>query len=327
MFPARRSFPIVPLPVDGGTSDYKVTRGMIQAGIVITGNYSVNVTTAGAAVRTYAMPIRRVILKDGAGVAIHTWRARDLVALTQIVEQQPIGSQITPPSGFAIANYANLAFYVTLMFEQFKSDVGDMTALPTFADQYQDMLLTIEWGSVTDILTGTPVGPVTFTSAFATQLDYADAIIPDRRKLIQTMPVSFTQYKEYQQAAAVAAQDLDIELDRSANYRAMMIVTEDANGEPTNGLIDKVTLYEDNSLGVYNKVPWATLRSNNGRHFGLTMPTGYAILDFGEDGHIGINEIYRATQKNKVTVRLDTLALIGTVRVVGLQIKPPIRLG
>lgn len=322
MFPAKRSFPIVPLPVDGGTSDYQITRGMVMAGVMISVLYAVNVTTAGAAVRSRSLPIRRISLIGDNGKTIQAWLARDLISMAQIFEQTPIGGLLTPASGFAIANYTALEAHVPLQFIETRAKAGEKTALPSFA--YQNLTLRIEWGSVTDLLTGTPVGPITFTAAGATvtQLDYADLVIRDAAAVARALRVNVSRYVEVA-ASGVAQSGLELDLGTTADIRGILIASEVATGELANTIVSAVTMKEDNTLSVFQSVPWASLRADNAKHFGMTLPAGLAVIDFAEDGDI--DAIYRATTKNKVKLLFDVLAVAGTIRAALLTIEPPLR--
>lgn len=329
MFKAKRTFPIVPAPVEGGTSEFRITPGMVQAGVVISVLYSTNVTGAGAAVRAYSLPIRRISLIGDNGKTLQSWKATDLIRVAQIWEQTPIGALLTPAAAAAVANYTGLEAHVPLMFEQPRSPNGDSTALPTFG--YANLTLRIEWGTVADLFTngGTLAGTVTFTAngATVTQLDYADLVIPNGLALVRSMPVSVGRYAAEMIQAAAANPAAEIDLGTTANIRAIMIVSElTSTGEPTNTIVNKVTLQEDNTNNVFSAVPWASIRADNGKHFGLTLPTGVAVIDFAEDGVIDLNAIYRATQKSKVKLLLDTAAVAGTVRAALLTIEPPPRI-
>lgn len=326
MFQAKRSFPIVPLPVDGGTSEHKLTRGMVMAGVVVSALYSVNVTGAGAAVRSRSIPMRRISLIGDNGKTLQAWRAQDLITLAQVFEQTPAGSLLVPASGFGVANYTNLEAHVPLMFEQPGAWVKnrDATALPSFG--YSDLTLRIEWGSVTDLLTGTPTGAITFTAqgATVTQLDYADLPIAGGAqavKIYRSMPVAVNRYAEMVQGA-VANSAAEIDLGTTADIRAIILTSElTSTGEPTNTIVNKVSLQEDNANYVFSSVPWTSIRADNAKAFGQTMPTGVAVIDFADDGDMF--HIYRASRKSKVKVLLDTAAIAGTVRAAVLTIEPP----
>lgn len=331
MFLSKKSYPINPLPVDSGTSDYAVTRGMIEAGLVITVPYSVNVTGAGTAVRARSLPIKRVSLIGDNGKTLQAWKAQDLIALAQIWEQTPVGALIVPASAATVANYTGLQAHIPLMFKQPSSPKGDATNLPTFG--YANLTLRIEWGSVATLFTdpGTLTGTITFTAPsggvggpMVTQLDVADFPIPSAEAglaLVRSMPVAVGRYIEMTQTAvANAAAELD--LGTTANIRGILITAElGTTGEPTDTIVNAVSLQEDNTNYVFTSVPWTAIRADNSKHFGITMPTGIAVIDFAEDGDIF--NIYRAVQKSKVKLILNTAAVAGTVRAALLTIEPP----
>jgi hypothetical protein len=326
-FLAKRSFPIVPLPVDSGSSDFKLTRGMVEAGVLVSVLYSANVTAAGTAVRARSIPIKRILLKDDVGNTLQMWRAADLVSVAQVFEQAAVGGMLVPASAFAIANYTALEAHIPLMFEQYGANIKnrDMTALPTFAFKDPGLTLTIEWGSVFDLFVtgGALAGLITFTAngAVVTQLDYADAQIKNGAALARIMPQSINRYLEVVQAA-VATDPLSIDIGNTANIRGIILTQElTSTGEPTNTIINNVSFVEDNTLSVFARVPWASIRADNAKHFGVTMPTGVAVIDFAESGDM--KDIYRATQKNKVRLDFSTAAVAGTIRAALLTVGPP----
>lgn len=334
MWRSKRAFNFNTQPVDGGTTTYSLSPGMVESGFTISAPYSANVTAVGLAVRVYPLPVRRVIVADKFGNTLHIWRARDLVPFAQIYEQTPLAAQFTGPSGFAIANYTGLICHLHLTFDQIGPKIspedGMRTGLPTFAYGKDGLLVTVEWGSVTDLLTGTPTGTITFGPASAAagapiieQIDYADLRIPNPRQFASQMDIAVNRYKEISQAAATANAALELPLDTDANIRALMLIQETANGEPTETLVDTVTMTEDNVLSPYVNRPWATIKAENAKHFGLTMPTGIVVIDFAEDGNVDRDAIYRAVDKNKVSLFFKTEAVIGTVRAAMLTIKPP----
>jgi hypothetical protein len=318
-----RSYPIVPLPVDGGSSDFVLNKGMIEAGVVVSVKYSVNVTTAGTAVRARAIPIRRILLKGDNGVTLQAWKAVDLLAIAQVFDQAATGALVVPPSGFAIANYTLCEAHIPLSFEQRGEHIenGDKYAIPTWA--YNTVTLTIEWGSVTDLLVGAPVGLVTFTPAGAvvTQEGYGGVVISDGRSVAAQMPVSAARYYEFANPAVANLTAELMDIGNTTNVRGLLITCEAATGEPTNGLLDTVSLVENGNLSVVSAIPWASLRARNARTYGVAMPTGVAIIDFADDGDL--EHLYLASMKNKVKLIGSTLAVAGTIRTEVLGVLPP----
>lgn len=339
-YPALRSFPVAPTPTDGGTSIVKLTRGMVQQGIVLSVPYSVNVTGAGAAVRTYSMPIRRITLvgsgRSGGDVTLQSWLAPDLIRLAQIFEQTPIGGLLVPASAAAIANYTALEAHVPLSFEQSLVKNGDKFALPTFG--YTDLTLTIEWGTVSNLFTtgGALAGTITFTpksstspGVTVTQADYAGLNIRTAEQaaaVARAMPRSIGRYADNTQTAAANTEfAVDLGSPPPQNIRAIMLVAElTSTGEPTNTLVNTVSVKEDNTNFVHTSVPWSTLRARNARRFGVTMPVGVAVMDFAEDGDADIAKIYQAVTRSNVKIVADTAAVAATLRAVVLGIAPPL---
>lgn len=318
-FISKRTWPIVPAPVEGGTSEFKINRGMLQAGVLLSVLYSLTVTVAGAAVRAYSMPIRRVSLITSDGKTLQSWKAADLVALSTIVEQQPLATLLTAASAAGIAVYNNLVAHIPLMFNQFGSAKGDYTALPTFG--YQELTLRVEWGDETDCLTGAPTGSIAFTAngATVTQLDYADLSFKNPRAAVSKFGVAVNRWKEIAVTAGTTSYDID--LGTTADIRALLITAEDANGEATMTVLNTVGLKENKATDVYSAVPFVSLRADNAKHFGVAMPAGRGIIDFAEDGDVF--QIYRARQKSEVLLQVTTLGVPGTVRVGIMTIEPP----
>jgi hypothetical protein len=328
MFPAKRFYPIVPTPVDSGTSNYVITPGMIEDGIVLTVPYSANVTAAGTAVKARSLPVRRVLLKDEQGNTLQMWKAQDLISAAQIFEQAAVGAMLVPPAGFGIANNLNLFAHIPLKFKQYGNvKNADMTSLPTFAYKGAGLTLTVEWGSVFDLLVtgGALAGTVTFGNVGVLQIDQADRVIPNGRALASIMPIAVNRYLETVNPAVASTLPQDI--GTIANIRAVMITQEltpaagNTNGEPTNTIVRSVSFVEDNTLNVFASVPWETIQAENAKHYGVTMPTGVAIIDFAEGGDLA--DIYKATLKNKVRMDYGVAAVAGTIRTHLLTIAAP----
>lgn len=315
MFPSRQTYSgWNTAPADGGVSEMKLTPGMILSGLMLSVLYSVNVTTAGAAVRTRSLPIKRVSLIGDNGKYIHSIKGVDLITKALIFEQTPVGALLVPASGFAIANYTALEAHVPIFFRQPHADNGDKTSLPTYA--YQNLTLRVEWGSVTDLLTGTPVGPITFTAngQTVTQIGAAGLGLDAMRgaAIARILKLSVDRYVEVTQGA-VAATDLELKIGNTSDVRAMLLTSElTSTGEPTDTIVNSLRLTENNSVNVYASVPWKTLKAENARVFGLTMPTGVALIDFAEDRDI--DNIYPASLKDAVSMFFNTAAVAGTIR-------------
>lgn len=335
-FTSRRTFLVNPLPVDSGVSVYPLTRGMIERGLVISAPYSLAVTTSGTAVRAIAIPIRRVSLVTDNGKYLQSWRARDLVRIAQVFQQAPLAGMVTPPSNYTSGGspYTGIC-HVPLFFQQPRSISRD-TSLPTWA--YTTLNLVIEWGSVQDLLVdgnSNLAGTITFTGpsggvggVVVTQLDEADVRLTPAKAaaFVSSQAVNVGRYNELVQAAAANPAGL-IDLGTTADIRAILITSELAavgggtQGEPTDTIVNAVSLRENNTAYPIKTVPWATIAGDNAKEFGVTMPTGVRVIDFAEDGDF-LN-VYRASRMQNVNLELNTAAVAGTVRAALLTIEPP----
>lgn len=317
MLTAKRSFPIT--FQENGVTEAKLTRGMVMLGLLLSVVYTATVTGAATSVRAAAMPIKSVSLIGDNGKVLHSIKGADLVAKARILEQTALAALIVPPSGVAVAAYTAEA-HLPIFFAQAFADNGDLTALPSYA--YDDLTLRVEWGSHSEVFVGgagsvaVAVGDASFT-----QLDAAGFPIADPQALARSLGVSVDRYKT-QVAPAVATQELTISVPTTADIRAIMITAEDANGEPTNAIVNKITLLENNTTRVYSRVPWKSLRADNAKIYGVTMPTGVAVIEFAEDRDI--RDIYEATLKDNVDLVLDVSAVAGSIRAHFITIERPI---
>ena len=309
MITAKRSYPIAFL--ENGTTEAKITRGLLMLGLMLSVVYSANVTGAGTAVRAISLPIKRVTVIGDNGRVLHSIKAADAVNKARIYEQTALANLLSPIPSAAIANTAGNEANVPILFAQPFAANGTLTALPSFA--YDDLTLRVEWGSVAELMTGAPTGVVSAVAGAATftQLEAAGAVIANPRALARTLGVSVDRYKE-QAVAAVALSELTVSIPVTADLRAILITTEDATGEQVNTILDKVTLLENNTTRVYSSVPQKTLRSDNAKVFGVAMPPGVSVIEFAEDRDI--TNIYSATRKDNVDLVFSTLAVAGTIR-------------
>lgn len=313
-------------PVSLGTSDMKLTRGMVDNGLVLSVLYSTNVTGAGAAVRTRSLPIKRVSLIGDNGKTIQSIKGVDLVSKAIIFDASQVGQLLIPASAATVANYTGLEAHVPIYFAQPHSSNGFLTALPTYA--YQDLTLRVEWGDVFSLFTdgGTLAGTVTFTAngSTVTQLEYGDLSVPNAANLARTLRLSVDRYIELVQGA-VASTQLEMKLGVTSDIRAIMITSElTSTGEPTDTIVNSLTFKENNTVDVFSNTPWGTLRADNTKVFGIAMPTGVRVIDFAEDGDVSAP--YRATRKDAVSLFFNTAAIAGTIRAHLLTIEPPLNI-
>lgn len=309
-FTAKRTFPFT--FVENGVFEAKITKGMIESGILLSGVYNSVVTGAATSIRALAHPIKRIlVIADNKYVKVI--KGADLVTIPRVFEQTALAALIVPPSAVGVATYPNCEFNLPVFFCQpgiRDKDGRDSTDLPTWA--YGDITLRVEMGSHADLFVGgagsvnIPVGSMTFT-----QLDVADLTIVDPNATVRSLKLHVERYIELPVAAAALAA-LKLEIGNTSDIRAIVITQEDANGEPTNGIINTVTLKENNTTEIISGVPWRTIRTDNARLYGVTMPTGVAVLEFADDGDV--RDIYRGSQKSKVDLFFNTNAVAGNIR-------------
>lgn len=316
MLTAKRSFPIA--FIENGVTEAKLTRGMVMFGLVLSVVYSVTLTGAATSVRALALPIKRLSLIGDNGKVLHSIVPADAITKARLYEQTPLAALLTPPTVTTTGTQSGEA-HLPLFFKQAFADNGDLTSLPTFA--YDDLTLRVEWGSVAELFVG-GVGSVAVTvgNSTFTQLDAADFPMPDPIALARSLGVSVDRYKQAA-ATGVANREFPISVPVTADIRAIILTTEDANGEPTNAILNTVTLLENNSVRVYSNVPAKTLRADNAKIYGGTMPTGVCVIEFAEDGDI--SDIYAATKKDTVDLLLDVAAVAGNIRAHFVTIEHP----
>lgn len=325
-FPSRRTFSSWnTAPVDNGTSQMKITRGMIERGLLLSVLYSVNVTGAGAAVRYRSLPIKRITLYGTDNKAIKVWKPADLVNMAIIFEQTPSGSLIVPASAAAIANYTNLEAHVPLFFSHPHAAEGDLLALATF--MFQELTLEVQWGTVSELFTtgGALAGAITFTAngQTVTQIGIAGLGLNATTGQLAARALLGLGVDRYVEVAnpAVAQTDLELKIGNTANLRAIILTSElTSTGEPTDTIINSLRFTENNTVNVNNNVPWKSLKAENARLFGLSAPTGVAVLDFAEDGDI--RRIYPAKAKDAVAMYFNTAAIAGNIRAALLTVEP-----
>lgn len=318
MITTKRTYPLA--FIENGITEIKLPRNHVELHGMVSVAYSDNVTVAGTAVRARGTPIKRISLIGDNGKVLHSIKPQDAIRKAEIYEQTATSLLVTPPAGFGIAVHTGSAD-IPLFFRQPFADNGDLTALPTWI--YDELTLRIEWGGHAELIVGgtgavsVAVGASTFTLMGAADFGrIADPIAFGR-----SLGVSVDRYKEAATGGG-AATEFTIELPTTADVRALLVVAEDANGQPTDALINKITLLENNTVRVYSSVAARALRADNARVFGVAMPPGTYVLEFAED--MDIASIYGATAKDDLDLVLDVAAVAGAVvRVHQITIEPP----
>jgi hypothetical protein len=209
-----------------------------------------------------------------------------------------------------------------VMFAQGFASTPEITALPTWA--YDELSIVVDWGTATDVLTGTPVAPITSLDCHV-MLNGLTALgdVGDGKELARNLGVAVSSYREYPSAVANATFPIDI--PRSADVRAIIVEIEDSatSYEPTNAALNALTLLENNVVRVFSGVNATVLRGDNAKVFGMLngLPPGMYVVEFAEDKDV--TDIYAATRKDSVQLLLDIAAGTYNVRVTTLGIEPP----
>jgi hypothetical protein len=319
MITTKRTYPLA--FIENGITEIKLPRNHVELHGMVSVKYADNVTVAGTAVRARGSPIKRISLIGDNGKVLHSIKPQDAIRKAEIYEQTALAQLVTVAAGAGIANNTNLTADIPLFFRQPFAENGDLTSLPTWI--YDELTLRIEWGGHAEVIVG-GTGAVTVATGDATftLMGAADfGRIADPIAFGRSLGVSVDRYKEAATGGA-AATEFTIELPTTADVRALLVVAEDANGEPTNALINKITLLENNTVRVYSGVAARALRADNARVFGVGMPPGTYVLEFAED--MDIASIYGATAKDDLDLVLDVAAVAGAVvRVHQITIEPP----
>ena len=308
-------------PASGRTSTMKLTPGLVLQGFVLSVFYTVNVTGAGLAVRTRSVPIRRIALKAG-NKYIKIIKAVDALTYAQLVAGNAMGAMVVPANGAAVAFYGGLEAHIPIYFCEPFAENGDLTAMPSWA--YQDLIVEVEWGDVTDLFTdgGTLAGAIAFDGAALSgiaQLEVANLNVGNGVSFAKAAQVSVERYVEAQQGA-VANLELELpllngprQIDRIRSIQITQELT--SNGEPTASIIKSVSLKENNSTLLYTKVPRQTLVEENVRIY-RQSPAGpggaVLMIEFAEDKNIA--SVYNAADKRALSLVLETAAVAGNIR-------------
>jgi len=308
----------------GNTREVRLAKGFLEEGLMLSGTYTSTVTTDATAVRAYAMPIQQIQLVADGGKVLHSVRPADLVIEQLIYEQAAVADMLTPPDTFTIVGGPySCAFQLLLPFREPFAREGRITNLPSWI--YDELLLRVQWGDHAQVFVG-GVGSTVMDTLSVVQAGIQDdfSALGDPfvwgRKLLR----SLRSYREVA-SAAVADQQFTVELPRTADYRSIVIVTEDSDGEPVGTIVNSVTLEIDNTLRQYSLVPQATMRQDNGKIFGVSMPAGVQVLEFAEDEDIIPPNILEATKMTSLNLILDKAAIAGTIRVFMKRIEVPAR--
>jgi hypothetical protein len=298
---------------ENATTEVRIPKGLLLQGLVLSGSYTDTLSVAATSAKTRGVPIKNVsIIADG-GKVLMSARPQDLIREAEIFEQTALAAIAAPPTAVAIGAQTG-TFDIPLFFAEPFANDGMVSALPTWL--YDEIVLRVDWGGHSQLYVG-GTGVVSIAAGQSIQLtglgvqdDFnklGDPYVWGRR-----LSRALRSYKEVAAPGAANTQ-FTIELPRTADVRSLVIVAEDANGVPVDTIINSATLELDNSVRLYNQVPYRMLRAENAKVFGVAMPPGVAILEFAEDRDI--SDILQATKLSALNLILDVNNPAGTIRV------------
>lgn len=299
---------------DSQQFDVPLPKGQLLSGLVLSVQYTDTVTVASAAARTYGSPLSEFFIIGDGGKAIINLRPQTALKIAQLYEQAALGSIVNPPTSLATGAQVG-TIDLPIMFAEPFADRGLATLLPTWL--YDNILFRARWGSHANVYQGGTgalslgAGQQVQLSGIAAQSDFSK--LGDPFVWAKKLSRQLLGYQEVAAPGAVNAQ-FSIPLPRTADYRSLIIETEDANGQPTDNIINTITLLVDNTVRQFNVVPYTSQRAENAKVFGVqAMPTGLVILEFAEDRDI--THLLQARRMTDLQLVLDVKATAGTIRV------------
>lgn len=304
--------------VENGTTVAKLPRGYLERGLLITGAGLDTISVAGSAVRARGTPIRRISLLADNGKVLHAVVPADLIREQEYYEQMALAALVSPPPAATVAAHA-FSFAIPLPFTEPMAALGNMTALPTWI--YQELTLVIDWGGHAELVVG-GTGVVTMSAVGLTALGIEEdfsALGPDANAWGRKMGRAIRAYLQVA-APAAATSEFNIDIPRSSEIRSLTIITEDADGQPTNAILNAATLLLNNSRMQIARKSAAAIRADNAKVFGISPPTGVYVLEFAEDRDI--SDVLVATALADLKLILDVTAVAGTIRVFQKRLEP-----
>lgn len=305
------------VPVAGGTSSIALKGRTLIEGLTLSVKYATTLTGAGSGVRAISVPVKRIIIRNGSKI-IQVIKGTDAIRKALIMDQVPLASMVTAASAAAVATYSALEAHIPIYFRHPHADPTKASKLSLAPWVYKDLTITVEWGTVADLFTdgGTLAGTIAFTANEQRVIQHSvgGLVIPDYKYLAAVQKTAIETYVETTQAAA-ASLALERILQPNDDIRAIMLVAElTSTGEPTNTIVNTVTLKANRSDVLYDAIPWQSIRAKNAKDYGATLPTGVAILDFADDGDT--DSIFEGSKGgiDLLSLFYDTAAVAGTIR-------------
>lgn len=305
---------------ENATREVRLNKGFLEEGLLISAKYTDTISVAATSVRAFPIPIKQIQLVADGGKVLHSVRPGDLAREAQIYEQSALAPIITPPPAVGVGAQAG-EFNLFLPFKEPFAAEGAITNLPTWI--FDELLLKIEWGGHAEVMVG-GTGVITVQQLDVVQVGVQDdfSALGDPFVWGRQLLRSIRSFKE-EVVTAVADQNFTIELPRTTDFRSIVLVTLDANLEPINTIINRVTLEIDSTLRQVSRVPYNSIRSDNAKLFGVALPNGVSILEFAEDQDIVPPNILEATKMSKLDLIIDKAAVAGTIRVYQKRIEVP----
>lgn len=301
---------------ENGTTSTKLPRGFLERGLLISGSGTDTISVIGTAVRSRGTPIRRIALLADNGKVLHSVVPADLIREAELYEQAALAAMVSPPPNFTVAAHA-FSFAIPLMFTEPFAAMGNLTALPTWI--YQELTLVIDWGGHPELVVG-GVGVVTASVQLtALGIDEDFSSLGDPYAWGRDMGRSIRAYSTVA-APGVATSEFSIDLPRTSDIRSIIIVTEDANGQPINTILNDVTLLLDNSRRQISRKPVAAIVADNAKVFGVAPMAGTYVLEFAEDRNIA--DVLQASRLADLKLVLNVTAVAGTIRVFTKRLEP-----
>jgi hypothetical protein len=304
----------------GQISTFRLPKGSPhkKAYLLVTG--TVTLTVAGSAVKLRGVPVRQVQLVTDNGVTPHSMVGRDLVILSELMEQTPLAAIYTPPSNFTVAAY-NFSCAIPIFFNEPRSGAAAefFTQLPSWA-YVGDALLKVTWGDVTEMFSGTPTG--TFSN-----MSVALALISSDKLGDAALQPDYTSrfwqtFQTNQSVAVVNGGTFTIDVPRTEDTRQLIVVGEDSNGVYSAAVVSSVVVEENNSVQRVAGLTASGLAIETAQLYGVTPAPGVLAIDFADDNDI--SSVAPSRSYDQFQVR-GTCGANGVVRVISRRIGAPKR--
>lgn len=297
---------------EGSVAVFELKRGLLYRGIVLHGVGIDTLSVAATSVKTFGCPIDRIDVEAENGTVLHSVRPSDLVREKMMEARQPLASMLTPPT-VVTATANGFSFDIPLSFQLDDVEDGADFLLPSW--QYEQVQVKVYFTNTHANLYTGGTGVVTMSElslSCSAVVDLPRHLTANPAHLPEQLEVLLRSYKEQANPAAVN-REYTLELPRTADIERIYIVQEDANRDPVNTLVSKVSLIENGVVRRVNKLPFNALRSMNSENQQATLPVGVAVIDFTRESNT-IRAALPATKMNSLVLELETLAVAGTIR-------------